>query len=88
MITLFVSNKCPDCPPAVKALQSCGLAYRIVDITNSMAEMKEFFKYRDVHPFFEDIKARGKVGVPCLMKGDGETFYLYAPDFDLKTLEA
>lgn len=87
MITLFVSSKCPDCPPAIKAFEESNLDYEIVDITESMPNLKRFFKYRDFDPFFDQIKNEGRVGVPMIMIGDGEKFIDYEEGMDITFLE-
>lgn len=70
-IVLFMSPLCPDCPPIIEKLDKEGIAYRKVNITNSMAELKEFLKLRDSHPYFSEIKKENMVGIPSLMV-DGE----------------
>lgn len=86
MITLFVSNVCPDCPEAIEAFEKSGLEYRLVDINTSIPNLKEFLKYRDKDSFFDSVKVNNKVGVPSIMIGEGEKFYLYSPGMDLKNL--
>lgn len=66
-IVLFSSDKCPHCPPVVEKLDKEDLDYRLVNITNSMAELKEFLRHRDSDPHFDKIKAQGLAGVPSLM---------------------
>lgn len=76
-LVLFMSSHCPDCPPVVKRLDEENISYRKVDITSSMADLKEFLKVRDVNPYFDQIKKENRVGVPTLMDGDGN---LYDPE--------
>ncbi|SUB74925.1 glutaredoxin domain-containing protein [Peptoniphilus indolicus] len=86
MITLFISSLCPDCPPALEAFENSSLDYKIIDITESMANLKAFLKYRDKDSFFNSIKANCQVGVPSIMVGDGEKFYSFSSELDLKNL--
>lgn len=86
MITLFVSAVCPDCPEAIEAFKNSDLNYKIVDINENIPNLKLFLKYRDNHPFFDSVKANNKVGIPSIMIGDGETFYLYNSGMDLSKL--
>ncbi|MBL7576358.1 Glutaredoxin-related protein [Peptoniphilus asaccharolyticus DSM 20463] len=86
MITLFVSSLCPDCPPAIEAFNHAKIDFQIIDITESMANLKIFLKYRDSIPFFDSIKEKGQVGVPTIMIGNGERFYSFSDDLDLKNL--
>lgn len=77
MKTLFISSHCPFCPAAVEYANTLSEEVRIVDITSSMKDLKEFLKYRDSDPYFDEIKKNNKVGVPTFMDGDGEKFYPY-----------
>lgn len=86
MITLFVASTCPDCPEAIEAFNKSGLEYTLVDINESIKNLKIFLKYRDFNPFFDSIKSNNKVGVPSIMIGDGEKFLLYTPEMDLTSL--
>lgn len=81
---LFVSSLCPDCPPAIKMAEKSGLKISILDITESMRNLKIFLKYRDSCHYFDDIKKNGSVGVPTFMVGDGEEFFSFSDDLDLK----
>lgn len=73
-IVLFMSPLCPDCPPIVKRLEEENIAYRKVNITNSMAELKEFLKLRDTDPYFNRIRKENMVGIPTIVV-DGENYY-------------
>ena len=42
-----------------------------MDITGSMANLKEFLKLRDRLPLYEDARAEGFVGIPSFVKDDG-----------------
>ena len=83
MLTLFISKLCPDTAPAMAELAKTDLKYEVIDITESMANMKKFLKYRDFDPFFKDAIAAGRVCVPVLMKGDGEKFTFFDENLDL-----
>lgn len=73
-VVLFMSPLCPDCPPIVERLEKENISYRKVNITNSMGELKEFFKLRDSHPYFDQIKKENMVGIPTILI-DGEELY-------------
>jgi len=53
-------------------LEENGVEFSYVDITSSMGSLREFLKYRDTSAAFEEVKARGAVGVPCTVINDGE----------------
>jgi len=43
-------------------------------------------KLRDTREEFEPIREAGRVGVPCIVVGDGEEFIFYTKDEDLEGL--
>lgn len=73
-VVLFMSSKCPECPPIIEKLKENGIEYRQVDISESMGDLREFLKYRDREDFFKPIKEGGMAGVPTLMV-DEKDFY-------------
>lgn len=80
MLTLFVSSLCPDCPPAIAEVKEKNLDCEIVDITESMANLKRFLKERDFSESFDEIVEKNHVGVPALMRGD--EFYFFDGNLD------
>ena len=52
----------------------------IVDITESMANLKRFLKERDFSESFDEIVEKNHVGVPALMRGD--EFYFFDGNLD------
>ena len=75
MKTLFISDLCPYCQSAVEYAKKLNEEVRIVDITSSMKNLKEFLKYRDSDPYFDKFKKNNQIGIPTFMDGDGEHFY-------------
>lgn len=84
--TLFTNKNCPFCGPVVEKMKEEEIDFKLVEITNSIAELKEFLKHRDSDPYFEAIKARGSVGVPTLMDNEGN-FYDATNITDFKNLK-
>lgn len=80
MLTLFISSLCPDCPPAIAEVKDKNLDCEIVDITESMANLKRFLKERDLSEDFDEIVEKGNVGVPALMRDD--KFYFFDGNLD------
>ena len=80
MLTLFVSSLCPDCPPAIAEVKEKNLDCEIVDITESMANLKRFLKERDLSEDFDEIVEKGNVGVPALMRDN--KFYFFDGNLD------
>lgn len=52
-----------------------------------MGNLKIFLKFRDNHPFFEDAKKRGNVGIPTIMINKAEEFINGDDDFDIERLK-
>ena len=73
--TLYFSDKCPDTAPFVAALQENGIPYNKVNITDSMANLKQFLALRDSRPEFTERKARGMVGVPVIHLPNDELLF-------------
>lgn len=49
-------------------------------------ELKEYLKYRDYRPEFDQIKKDGKIGTPLIVINDGEKFIFGAHEPDLNEL--
>ena len=71
MLKIYGSPLCPDCRECKANFDAHGIAYEEVNITGSMANLKEFLKLRDHEAAFEGSKAAGGVGVPAIIKEDG-----------------
>ena len=71
-VLVFGSKHWPDCDPAKEFLSENGIEYIYLDITENMINLKRFLKLRDERPEFKEIKAAGKVGLPCIVINNGE----------------
>ncbi|MDR1531251.1 MAG: hypothetical protein LBS62_03555 [Clostridiales bacterium] len=85
-IELFSHKDCPNCPAAKEALTQKGIPFTYIDISESMANLKLFFKYRDFRPEFDEVKRNGRIGVPCVVVNDGEKIFFGAKDEDINGL--
>lgn len=79
-LVLYSSSYCPDCASAIAALNESGLTYANVDITSGMFQLKQFLKLRDNRPEFAEVRAEGRVGIPCLVVDRGEEIYFDLPE--------
>ena len=62
-----------QCPDTMAFLQSCdvkGIPYEFRNISE-LPMLKEFLRYRDTSSLFDEVKARGGVGIPLVVKDDG-----------------
>lgn len=87
MLKVFISSKCPDCPPAIENINRENLNYELIDITNSMRELKEFLKLRDTNPYFDSIKIKNNVGIPIVYIEELGKVYSLEGDVDYNFLK-
>ena len=71
MIKIYGSMLCPDCVKCREDLDQAGISYEYLDFAQSLAYLKEFLKIRETCPLFEEVKSRGGIGIPCIVKEDG-----------------
>ena len=70
-IIMFGTNACPDCIEAVKVLDEKNADYMYLEFSESTANLKRFSKLRDTESIFEEVKAKGVIGVPCFKLSNG-----------------
>lgn len=70
-MVVYGSMLCPDCVQCRKDLDESGIAYEYREITENLFYLKEFLKLRDELDLFTQIKAEGKIGIPCIVADDG-----------------
>ena len=63
-----------------EVLSQAGIPYVVQDISTGMLPLKQFLKYRDTRPEFDEIKAAGRVGLPCLVINKGEQILFELPE--------
>lgn len=66
---LFFSDKCSDTTAFLEGLEESSIVYKAVNITDSMANLRQFLKLRDSHPNFKEVIEQNRVGIPCLYNG-------------------
>lgn len=71
MIKIYGSMLCPDCVACRKDLDDAGVSYEYLDFSEDLKNLKEFLKIRDGDPLFDDLRADGKIGIPCIVREDG-----------------
>ena len=69
---VFGSKLWPDCPEVEEFLSRNNIKYAYIDITASMFNLKQFFKYRDNYPAFRYAREKGLIGIPILVVNNGE----------------
>ena len=43
----------------------------VCDFGDSLLHLKEFLKLRDEQPVFAEVRAAGKIGIPCIVRDAG-----------------
>lgn len=69
---IYGSMLCPDCVQCCKDLDEAGIEYTFCEFADDLAHLKAFLKLRDTLPVFDVLRQEGKIGIPCLVKDDGE----------------
>lgn len=79
MIEIFVSKLCPDCSEIIKDYEENPQNYEemeIIDITESMANLKRFLSYRDNKDAFKEKIKTGQVGIPVKIEDKEDIIFL------------
>ena len=71
MVKIYGSMLCPDCIQCRADLDKTGMEYEYLDFSESLKNLKEFLKLRDASPLFEEVRAEGRIGIPCIVREDG-----------------
>lgn len=71
MLKIYGSMMCPDCVQCRQELDKAGIPYEYLDFADALLNLKEFLKIRDENPVFAQIRAQGRIGIPCLVREDG-----------------
>ena len=67
MPKMYGSMLCPDCVEAKEYFEKINYKYEFVNITESMANLKEFLHIRDTRKEFNEVKSLGYVGIPAIL---------------------
>ena len=71
MLKIYGSMMCPDCVQCRADLDKAGVKYEYLDFADSLWNVKCFLTLRDQVDAFADVKANGKIGIPCIQREDG-----------------
>lgn len=71
MLKIYGSRLCPDCVRCLADMDQTGIPYEYRDFGEDLGALKEFLVIRDSNPQFAEIKANGKIGIPCIVDADG-----------------
>jgi len=71
MLKIYGSPMCPDCRECKENFDANGVEYTMIDINESLRNLKEFLALRDSLPVFDHCKEIGDIGLPALVREDG-----------------
>ena len=71
MLKIYGTLQCPDCVQCKAELEKAGVAFIYYDFGDNLLHLKEFLKLRDHEAVFDEVKAIGKIGIPCILRPDG-----------------
>ena len=71
MLKIYGSKLCPDCVNCCRELREANVEFEYCDFGENLQYLKEFLKLRDESSAFDEIRAAGKIGIPCILHGDG-----------------
>lgn len=74
---VYGTKQCPDTTACLADLDRAGRAYEFRDITE-LPVLKEFLGFRDREPLFEEVRAKGGVGIPLIVKDDASLTFDWA----------
>ncbi len=71
MLKVYGSPMCRDCRECRINFDTHGIPYEFIDINASLRNMKDFLALRDRLPVFDPCKAAGAIGIPAIVREDG-----------------
>lgn len=71
MLKIYGSMNCRTCIQCRKELDNAGVPYLYLDLADCVRNMREFLAIRDNSPLFDEVKAEGRIGIPCIVREDG-----------------
>lgn len=74
MLKIYGSKMCPDCQACKTNFDYYGIDYEFIDINKELKNLKEFLILRDSNPIFDRLKKIHDIGLPAIVKENGEVF--------------
>ena len=71
MLKIYGSRMCKDCVACLEAFDKAGIGYEYKDFADALVNLKEFLSIREGNPMFDEIRAAGGIGIPCILRADG-----------------
>lgn len=75
-IIIYGSKLCPDTVGALERFERDKIVYEYFDITDNLANLKTFLKYRDTNAVYDNVRGKGGIGIPLLIVGCGDREFI------------
>lgn len=75
MLTIYGSDRCPDCIQCKEELDKAGVAYTYLSITEDLPDLKQYLLLRDTRAEFAEIRGTERIGIPCILDDQGNIFF-------------
>ena len=73
MLKVYGSHFCPYTLECIRKYNAAGVQYEFHDISEGLMDLKTYLRIRDENDeVFAGPKAEGKLGIPFLVKDNGE----------------
>lgn len=71
---MYGSEICGGCRAFKALMAERGIegSFEIVDITANVPNLRAFLALRDNEKCFEEVRAAGRIGIPCFVNDEGE----------------
>lgn len=70
-VTLIGSHLCPDTIDAMNKLLAAGCEIEYRDILSCHSDLRFYLALRDSSPAYAEIRGTERLGVPCILDGEG-----------------
>ncbi len=74
MKKVYVMSTCPDCFQVKEQLKD-NPEYELIDIGDHVKNLKAFLRLRDSNHAFDEARANGSIGIPCIVADDGSVSF-------------
>ena len=71
MLKIYGSMLCPDCTRCREELDRANVEYEYLDFGENLRNLKAFLAIREGNPVFDEARANGSIGIPCIETEDG-----------------
>lgn len=71
MLKIYGTMLCPDCKDTTALYRAHQIEFEFLDFGDAIQNLKDFLKIRDTSPLFDQVKAAGQIGIPCILFEDG-----------------